>query len=446
MTRRKIRYHHPNYPGQVRVGWIVTSGRDGHAVDHCDTGKREHVRHDDVLGELHGDDELPESVEEDIAKSISPLVNPDALKARAARYQDQYIVGHPARIHPDDLDWKLETNFPLDALPGSKDEWLKWKKETDASRNLEYADQPRHVQVLNPAIVVQGTDGQHYIWDGNRRVAEMYAAGKPSIPAIVGSPRNAHRPLPPGSAGRSGIRKSFAAYHGEGLPLILKATDAYQKIRQRSSAQQVMKRLQANAKAGQIGAGAFGRDNRTGGSKQRGGGKHARTEWEPAVVPRSRHQVGHEVHYQRHDMHEPAIGTIASVGKHGAIVAHHDGTKIKVRHEHILGSSLEGLPPDARQHAAEALKGKGAPIDPLEQYLLPERHQRPSAKTLERIKALIADGAPIDLERVSAAPEEDARKVIEHFAGPIDHDDDDTPVVRSKRQKDRLHDPWKERE
>lgn len=451
--RRKISYRHPNRPGQIRYGYILTSGRDGHTVEHCDTGEEERVRHEDVVSEhpsvdASDDADLGEgAVTEDLEKSLAGFFSaPDALKVRAARYADQYVPGHPARVHPDDLDWHYVTRFPLHKLPGSKDEWLKWHKETDGERNLDYAAQPYHQRALFPIVVAQGTDGNHYVWDGNRRVAETHAAGEEHIPAIVGTPRNAHRPLPPGGEGRSGLRKSLTARAP--LPLLLKATDAYTKLRQRSSVAQVMSRLQANAKAGQPGAGAAGRDRlrrenaRPGGG---GGGRPSGSQWGPLNDVQPPHDLGNKVHYQTPWMREPAIGKIESLGQHGAWVSSPEGKLHKVRHEHILGSALDGLPPDWRQAGAEALRGQGAPIDPLEQYLLPDRQERPRQLTMERLKALAADGAPIDLERLAHAPEGDARKVIERFAGKIDHGDGEMPVVTRKKQAGgaRLYDPYK---
>lgn len=431
----KIRYTHPHYPHTKRTGTIQSSGPDGHCVINDTTGLEENVRHHDVISV---DDNLNDTT---IVKSVAyPLMlggTDDAFRNLAAPYADQYEAGHPAALNVDDLDWNFDPFFSLDNLPGTRAEWCEWAAANN--RNLGYIYNP------TPVVIVQGTDGHHYVWDGNHRIGEANLAAWEHAPAIVGRSRiREDQPAdwaPPGSAGRSEVRKSLR-------PLVLsrhwnRQDRALSLVRLRASAHlaemtllkampqaglpthqpQIPQRPQAATKPGQPAQGNPG-------------------EW--PMMAGHPYKMHDAVQYQRPDMHSPAVGYLANHGsRHGAYVTQHDtGATHEVRWEHIHGPAQVGVSAQERPDAAAILMDKmGVPIDPKERALLADRAERPNPHLVARAKVLMDDGAPIDPKALTTLNAAQLRMVIEHFAGPMPHEEGSRPQRELVRPKEKLT-PW----
>jgi len=463
----RISYRHPTHPDQVRRGVVQSTGKDGHAVKNEQTGLIEYVRHGDVIdAHWHGDheDEQPEvdkakGYGEDrqyrpaiVAKSMLMLqqaphhpahqLTQDQIRIIASKYQDQYEAGHPARMHPEDALWYFDPTYPLANLPGDRAAWTRFHLRN--GRQLGYADRPFALQ--DPIVVVQPSEqGQGWIWDGNHRVAEKHAAGDTTIPAFVGIAK-AEGELPPGSEGRTGVRKSFEGdlYFSKHVTGLMKS-DAYTALKQSVSTQGVLSRLQSSGlrAGGAFGKGGHFKSGRAAATRGAGGGKDFQpgqvgqgrqqhgSQHQPPFLPRSPHRIGEQVQYQRPDMDAPGFGSIAHIGRHGVVVQNHEGGKHKVRHEHVIGNAMAGLPPDWENQAAEHLAGLGAKMDPFDRFLMGGPTQRVTQGTMERLKALAADGVPIDMKRVAEAGEDEAHKLVEGFAGKV-------PRVPAGQTMDRL--------
>lgn len=200
---RRIAYRLPRYPMQERHGDVLHEGPDGILVKNDETRLEERVRHRDVIRDLDG------RARDEVIKSLSHQfvahATGDTLRNLASQYGDQYAPGHPAHLDASQCDWEYDPAFEMANLPGTPEEWIAYNAEQ--GRSLGFASNP------TPIIVVQAPDGHHYIWDGNHRTGEAYAAGWTHVPAIVGRSRirddQPEPDLPPGSVLRSGLRKSL---------------------------------------------------------------------------------------------------------------------------------------------------------------------------------------------------------------------------------------------
>lgn len=416
--KRRVTYRLPRYPMQERGGTVEHEGPDGLVVLNDETKLPERVRHRDVIKD---GDKRPE-VLKSVAHELVASATPETLRNIARQYADQYAPGHPAHLDPDQCDWHYDPAFPLYGLPGTREEWLRYNAQE--GRDLGFAENP------TPLIIVEGLDGKHYIWDGNHRTGEAHAAGWDSAPAIVGcmKPEVPADGLPPGSEGRSGLRKSATA-----RPLVL----AVRGHRLTSPVRMRMRTLLKSAPlVGQTPA-AKPHQPADPAKPPRPG------EW--PLVAQPRYAAQDWVQYQRPDMPAPGVGRILHEGgDHGTLVAPEGGAgRHKVRWESIHGKVMVGVAPEERQQAAQALGGMGVPVDPLERFLLPDRAERPNPHLVARLATLVADGAPIDPAAAKAATATEARRLIEHFAGPVPREDEQRPQRPSMKPSARLS-PWAE--
>jgi hypothetical protein len=63
--RRRVRYKHPNYPGQTRLGTVLFHGKDGCVVENDETKLEERVRHEDIVQEAGLEPDAPDAVADD---------------------------------------------------------------------------------------------------------------------------------------------------------------------------------------------------------------------------------------------------------------------------------------------------------------------------------------------------------------------------------------------
>jgi ParB/Sulfiredoxin domain len=159
-------------------------------------------------------DELPPSsrrspVVDSLKELLHRLLAPPQYSAwsqtdfiRAVRdFSDQFPTGHPGRALPEEFTWRFAPRFRLSRLPGEAKKWVRWSAQEKAAWIDEYGKHPKQEFETTwlpqpshyPIIVVKGTDGSFYLWDGNHRVGVAYTAGRKTVPAIVGF-RKAQRP------------------------------------------------------------------------------------------------------------------------------------------------------------------------------------------------------------------------------------------------------------
>jgi hypothetical protein len=422
---RRIAYRLPRYPMQERTGQVQREGPDGLVVENDETKLEERVRHRDVIRDLDGD--VRDEVMKSLGHGFMAYATGDTLRNIASEYSDQYAPGHPANLDASQCDWHYDPAFAMANLPGTPEEWIAYNNEQ--GRSLGFVDNPR------PIIVVQGTDGHHYIWDGNHRTGEAFAAGWTHLPAIVGESRirddQPEPDLPPGSTLRSGLRKSVLRRE---RPLVLLSRGHRLDYAVRMQATTLMKALPPPGRP----------------SAQPQIPQPVKADQPPVLgqwplLAQPRYAPEDWVQYQRPDMPAPGVGKVVHHGaEHGTYVAPDGGAgRHKVRWESIQGKIQVGVAPEERRDAAATLARMGVPVDPLEHVLLPDRAERPNPHLLARLQALVADGAPIDPAAAKSASAAALRRAIEHFAGPLPREEEQRPYRPTMRPSARLT-PWAE--
>lgn len=142
-------------------------------------------------------------------------------------------------------------------------------------------------------------------------------------------------------------------------------------------------------------------------------------ETQPPIKPTTARPGGY-VRVQRPDMHAaPILARCISVGKDGIMIHDDRGTRVKVRHAHVLEAHAT---PTGQERAgfARALAAQGVPVGLEEQFLQLDAagrpRRRPTASQLQLLEALTQHGTPIDLEGVRAgATYEDALALLRRY-------------------------------
>lgn len=154
------------------------------------------------------------------------------------------------------------------------------------------------------------------------------------------------------------------------------------------------------------------------------------------------------VQYQRPDMAVPEVGRIESMGRHGAVVSSPEGGWRNVRWEHVTGPSSAHARPEEMADAHATLRGMGVPLDEADEMLAHgAAGDRPNEVLLARVKALAADGAPLDPARAPHLSAHAVKRAIERFTGPLPDEDAAPQEPKPKRgaPAPKLN-PWREDE
>lgn len=109
----------------------------------------------------------------------------DALMSEAMMWKDQ--SGDVVLV---EVEWRFEERYPLSRL-GDPEEWREWfegeveawSEEGQPGRYDDMLDRP----IEEPVIVFE--EPRPELWDGNHRTGASFAAGRRTIPAIVGRRR-----------------------------------------------------------------------------------------------------------------------------------------------------------------------------------------------------------------------------------------------------------------
>src|SRR6266516_4026920 len=120
--------------------------------------------------------------------------SPPQFWAAVSMFSDQFEPGHAAHAEPDEFVWMFAPEFDLQQLAGSRREWIRWSSSEKATWIEDYDPRPKEemeyywlsASLYSSVIIVEGTDLEFYVWDGNHRVGVACAAGWLTIPAIVG--------------------------------------------------------------------------------------------------------------------------------------------------------------------------------------------------------------------------------------------------------------------
>jgi hypothetical protein len=139
-----------------------------------------------------------------VVEEFSAWTQKDFMR-RVRLFCDQFNAGHAGHGFPEDFVWAFLPRFPVSRIAGTAEEWIRWSAEEKA-RWIEDCGPCRHEQMeaywlpqpwLDPVIVVEGTRGGFYAWDGNHRIGVAFSEGARTIPAIAGRRKSRKIPEPP---------------------------------------------------------------------------------------------------------------------------------------------------------------------------------------------------------------------------------------------------------
>jgi hypothetical protein len=130
--------------------------------------------------------------------------------------------------------------------------------------------------------------------------------------------------------------------------------------------------------------------------------------------------AGGFVRVQRPNLHAaPILAQLVSHGKHGIQAVDSNGTRIKVRHEHVLERDVMPTADERAQHLT-TLARRGAPVDASERFLTPDTMGKVSTRPTEAQIGLLTEiarhGTPIDLARLQAeGTQDDVHAILRRF-------------------------------
>jgi len=135
---------------------------------------------------------------QELADEFSRWTQGDFVK-RVELFRDQFEPGHPGHGSPREFTWTFTPRFRLCRLAGARKEWILWSVKERTAWIEDYAPRRHeHLEVYwlpqpwsEPLIVVQGTCGRFYAWDGNHRIGAAFAAGLKTLPTIAGLRKSA---------------------------------------------------------------------------------------------------------------------------------------------------------------------------------------------------------------------------------------------------------------
>lgn len=148
-------------------------------------------------------------------KTAKVAASRERVIREAQQYANQFEEGHPAHVDPEQLEWVDESAFDLHKIAGFdtdasdwkwlvRDVWDRAKEGNSLDEAKKYYDAMKQAVkdgTMEPIIVVEGTDGKFYIWDGNHRVALAHELHVDKLPAWVGfQPKPATKTVSEGEA------------------------------------------------------------------------------------------------------------------------------------------------------------------------------------------------------------------------------------------------------
>lgn len=105
-----------------------------------------------------------------------------------------HLPSDPWGHNADQYVWREEDHYPIaNCKEMSPTQWRKWMKDEIRDKRLD-GDGGYYDDLMDPAdeirepIFVVEYEGCAYVWDGYHRVGSSYCVGRPTVPAIVGTP------------------------------------------------------------------------------------------------------------------------------------------------------------------------------------------------------------------------------------------------------------------
>lgn len=123
---------------------------------------------------------------------------PEEMETEAAAFHDQFGLGDDAGQGPaSNYTWTQVDQFPVDNLDLTPEEWKKWFDQektwaAEGGRPENYFENMEKWWTTNPdehMVVVHGTDGKYYVWEGTHRQAISKIHGMKTVPVFLGEPK-----------------------------------------------------------------------------------------------------------------------------------------------------------------------------------------------------------------------------------------------------------------
>lgn len=112
---------------------------------------------------------------------------PEELLREAAGYQhDNHSPGDPGYAEAAELEWVYDPAYPVSRLDAPDAEWFANEVKMAAEDGLNRDWDTMVAEPIREPIVTHENGGTGYIWDGYHRAGGSVAAGRETIPAIVG--------------------------------------------------------------------------------------------------------------------------------------------------------------------------------------------------------------------------------------------------------------------
>lgn len=130
--------------------------------------------------------------------SIFEMWTPPDLEEYARGYESEnHFDGRGA----DEFDWRLVPEFPVgEFLKPSQaygtqtaEEWAAWfaseNEFSAADYGHPYWEHLADEEITDPIIMSYNEEGKWHIWDGWHRTGAAIATDRPTVPAVVGTPK-----------------------------------------------------------------------------------------------------------------------------------------------------------------------------------------------------------------------------------------------------------------
>lgn len=119
---------------------------------------------------------------------------PQQMQDEAYCWQDQFSLGEMGYGKATDFDWFQADHFPVGKLSGSQEEWEKWwNEELTSNERKPYLEALANWWIIaadEHLVVVEGLDGQFYVWEGNHRTAISKIHNMQFVPVFLGLRKN----------------------------------------------------------------------------------------------------------------------------------------------------------------------------------------------------------------------------------------------------------------
>ena len=127
------------------------------------------------------------------------MYSSEELEQEAAGYEH---ANNLAQLPASAYNWQAVQNFPISNFlkPSAgtnmktPDDWIEWYREENEWSDVDiqggrWGYLEKEDEIVEPVIVVYNEQGEWHLWDGWHRTASSFAAGRKSLPAIVGTPK-----------------------------------------------------------------------------------------------------------------------------------------------------------------------------------------------------------------------------------------------------------------